>query len=181
MIADVSRAIGGPVTAPLWVVGVDFSPGSDGALRAALDGARSAGARVILAQACPLPDEALPAGVHGSARTQLLVLESYLARRARRVRSGLERLARLAEKHGLAAEPALIEGRPAEALAALARERGAAQIVVGTHGHSRLARTILGSTAQRLLLVAPCPVLVVPPSATRGRKGARPGPRRAIG
>lgn len=166
------------MAAPLWVVGVDFSPGSDGALRCALAGAGASGARLILAQACPLPDEALPAGVAGSARTQLLVLESYLARRARRVRAGLERLVRLAERHGLAAEATLIEGRPAEALAALARTREAAQIVVGTHGHSRLARSILGSTAQRLLLVAPCPVLVVPPSATRWR-GHRRAPTRA--
>lgn len=161
------------MAAPLWVVGVDFSPGSDQAVRFAFEGARATGARMILAQACPLPDEALPAGVIGSARTQLLVLENYLARRANRVRSGLERLARLARRNGLVAEPAMIEGRPAEALAALARERGAAQIVVGTHGHSRLARTILGSTAQRLLLIAPCPVLVVPPSATAGRRGSR--------
>jgi nucleotide-binding universal stress UspA family protein len=163
------------MAAPLWVVGVDFSPGSDQALRFAFARAREAGARLILAQACPLPDEAIPPGVIGSARTQLLVLEGYLARRARRVRAGLDRLVQLAKRHGLAAEAALVEGRPAEALAALARERGAAEIVVGTHGHSRLARTILGSTAQRLLLIAPCPVLVVPPDAAAGRVRSRAG------
>jgi len=35
--------------------------------------------------------------------------------------------------------------------------------VTGTRGHTALAGVIVGSVAQRLLHVAPCPVLVVPP------------------
>jgi hypothetical protein len=39
--------------------------------------------------------------------------------------------------------------------------------VSGTRGHSRLAGMLLGSVTQKLLHVAPCPVLVVPAAENR--------------
>jgi nucleotide-binding universal stress UspA family protein len=53
---------------------------------------------------------------------------------------------------------------PADVIAAIADETGADLIVVGTRGHGRVAGALLGSVAQRLLKVAPCPVLAVPPA-----------------
>ena len=52
----------------------------------------------------------------------------------------------------------------AQAIADVAREEQADVIVVGTRGHTVLAGLLLGSVAQRLLHIAPCPVLVVPAS-----------------
>ena len=54
--------------------------------------------------------------------------------------------------------------QPAHEIADLAREVGADLIAVGTRGHSALLELLLGSVTQRLLHVAPCPVLAVPPS-----------------
>ena len=54
--------------------------------------------------------------------------------------------------------------QPAHQIADLAREADADLIVVGTHGHSAISGLLLGSVTQRLLHVAPCPVLVVPPA-----------------
>jgi len=51
---------------------------------------------------------------------------------------------------------------PADLIADVARESGADLIVVGTRGHGRIAGMLLGSVTQRLLHVAPCPVLAVP-------------------
>jgi nucleotide-binding universal stress UspA family protein len=51
---------------------------------------------------------------------------------------------------------------PAHALAEAAREEGAEVIVMGTRGHTPLTGLLLGSVTQRLLHIAPCPVLVVP-------------------
>jgi hypothetical protein len=46
-------------------------------------------------------------------------------------------------------------------------------IVTGTRGHTAIAGLFLGSVAQRLLHVAPCPVLVVPTGAiTDGERTA---------
>jgi nucleotide-binding universal stress UspA family protein len=51
-----------------------------------------------------------------------------------------------------------------ELIAAAATEVDADLIVVGTHGRGAAASAVLGSVAKRLLHVAPCPVLVVPPA-----------------
>jgi nucleotide-binding universal stress UspA family protein len=58
---------------------------------------------------------------------------------------------------------------PAHDIADVAEELDADVIAVGTRGHSPVAGLLLGSVTQRLLHIAPCPVLAVPPS----RNGAR--------
>jgi nucleotide-binding universal stress UspA family protein len=68
--------------------------------------------------------------------------------------------------------------QPAHAIADIAREAGADLILVGSRGHAAITGLVLGSVTQRLLHVAPCPVLVVPhdaPSATApaAREAAR--------
>lgn len=56
-------------------------------------------------------------------------------------------------------------GEVAAVISAVAAETGADVIVVGTRGHSAVLATVIGSVTQRLLHVAPCPVLAVPPGA----------------
>ena len=51
---------------------------------------------------------------------------------------------------------------PADLIADFAKKSDADLIVVGTRGHGRVAGMLLGSVTQRLLHVAPCPVLAVP-------------------
>jgi nucleotide-binding universal stress UspA family protein len=55
-----------------------------------------------------------------------------------------------------------VGARPAHETADVARKKSADLIVAGTHGRSGLAGLLLGSETQRLLHIAPCPVLVVP-------------------
>ena len=50
----------------------------------------------------------------------------------------------------------------AQAIADVARTERAEVIVVGTRGHTALVGLLVGSVTQRLLHIAPCPVLVVP-------------------
>jgi nucleotide-binding universal stress UspA family protein len=59
-------------------------------------------------------------------------------------------------------------GRAAQVVADEARELGADLIVVGTRGHSPVAGVLVGSVTQRLLHLAPCPVLAVPAHAVVG-------------
>src|SRR5581483_6327505 len=56
-------------------------------------------------------------------------------------------------------------GGPAHAIKSIAKEANADLIVVGTRGHSPVAGLLLGSVTQRLLHIAHCPVLAVPPEA----------------
>lgn len=51
---------------------------------------------------------------------------------------------------------------PAHTIARVAEEESADLIVVGTRGHTPFAGVLLGSVAQRLASISPCPVLVVP-------------------
>ena len=53
-------------------------------------------------------------------------------------------------------------GGPAHVLAEIAGRNSADLIVVGTRGRSQVAGLLLGSVTQRLLHIAPCPVLAVP-------------------
>lgn len=52
-------------------------------------------------------------------------------------------------------------GQPYEQVCELAREIDAGLIVIGTRGHTGFSRILLGSTAERVVRFASCPVLVV--------------------
>jgi len=54
---------------------------------------------------------------------------------------------------------------PAHAIAEAARRVDADVIVMGTRGQSQVVGLLLGSVTQRILHIAPCPVLAVPPAA----------------
>jgi nucleotide-binding universal stress UspA family protein len=52
-------------------------------------------------------------------------------------------------------------GAPHEEIVRTAEEEHAGMIVMGTHGRSGLNRALLGSVAERVTRLAPCPVLTV--------------------
>ena len=55
----------------------------------------------------------------------------------------------------------LIEGNSAEAIIEVAKTRKSDVIVMGSRGLGRLAGLVLGSTSQKVVSHAPCPVLIV--------------------
>jgi len=68
---------------------------------------------------------------------------------------------------GVATKPATREGDAAHEIVEFARIHETGVIVVGTRGHTGLARLVLGSVARNVLLHAPCSVLVVRAAAHR--------------
>jgi nucleotide-binding universal stress UspA family protein len=52
-------------------------------------------------------------------------------------------------------------GAPYQEIVRTAEEEHAGMIVMGTHGRSGLNRALLGSVAERVIRLAPCPVLTV--------------------
>jgi nucleotide-binding universal stress UspA family protein len=81
-------------------------------------------------------------------------------------RAALQRTVEELKRDGVTTEFALPEiamHGPAHVIAEFAREVDADLIVAGTRGSSRLVRVLVGSVTRRLLELAPCPVLAVPP------------------
>jgi nucleotide-binding universal stress UspA family protein len=66
-----------------------------------------------------------------------------------------------AEAAGVASAPILRRGNPASEICALARDRGARMIVMGSHGWGALRSAVFGSVLKGVLHHASCPVLVV--------------------
>jgi nucleotide-binding universal stress UspA family protein len=54
-------------------------------------------------------------------------------------------------------------GRPAEEIAAAASEAKSNLIVISSHGRTGLDRYLIGSVAERVARIAPCPVCLIPP------------------
>lgn len=64
-------------------------------------------------------------------------------------------------------ESVIERGPVADVLATVIEKKGIDLVVVGTHGRSGVGKLLLGSVAQRIFNVAPCPVLSVSPRAGR--------------
>lgn len=79
-------------------------------------------------------------------------------------------------------EMRLEQGLPAERIVDLTREIGAGLIVIGSRGDGGAPVWNLGSTAQRVLALAPSSVFVAPPSSSGPTSMARPAvsPRRIL-
>ena len=133
------------------LVGVDRSLSARVALAHA---ARRVGASGSLMVAHVLPP--LPPGILGMQTLTDFEDESRAA--------GQQLVDRLAGDAGVDTDTRLVDGAPAEALAELARETGAEEIVVGSRGMGRFAAA-LGSVSHALLAHADRPVVVVPQSA----------------
>jgi nucleotide-binding universal stress UspA family protein len=143
---------------------IDFSEGARGAMAAALDLASDVGAtEVTLVHVAHVPGVALPDGyVLGGPE----MIQDMLAA----VDRELARWRKDAEAHLLAETP--IGQRPivnvksllgfaADELVQLARDGEYDVIVAGTHGRTGVAHALLGSVAEKIVRIAPCPVLTV--------------------
>jgi nucleotide-binding universal stress UspA family protein len=149
------------------VIGYD---GSDPARRAVQSAADLFGSRAALVVSAWEPGMEYhfigtgTAGV-GAAAPEVDVAATRRADENRRARA--ERIAydgsELAKSAGLRAEPLAIveDGNAAKTIVEVARERGAAAIVVGSRGLGAIRARLEGSTSNAVLKHAPCPVLVV--------------------
>ena len=135
------------------LVGVDGSPESKQAAELAVQIARATKAQLTLVYVAPVP---VPFGPEPYAQS---LAQSELAERE--YGNGvLREMSARCSQGGLPVEARLESGSPAETLAQLAREGDVGLVVVGHRGRGAVQRMLLGSVADRLAQIAPCPVLI---------------------
>jgi glutathione-regulated potassium-efflux system ancillary protein KefC len=83
---------------------------------------------------------------------------------ARRFESVLTRARQMAEEAKVQFHPHLVAGHPVRSIVNLAAELGAELLVIGGKGHSALYERLIGSRADRIAQLSPCPVLIVKPN-----------------
>lgn len=134
----------------------DFSPLSKRAVRIAIRAAKDLRAKLTILHV----DEVSSMNV-----TDFMVLEGLRAESRRRIE---KRLRSLQKAQDLSRAQFIIEeGNPHEVIVDQAGELGADLVVMGTHGESGWNALHLGSIAERVLHVAPIPVLFIPDMGQR--------------
>jgi nucleotide-binding universal stress UspA family protein len=135
------------------LVGVDDSERSADAIAFARELARASDARIVVAAVFPYDD--MPSRAANLEFRRML--ESEAERTAERQADGLSGI-----DPGRIALRTLARTSPAHGLQELAEREHAGLVIVGSSHTSRRGRVLPGSTAERLLHGAPCPVAVVP-------------------
>ncbi|MBB1159507.1 MULTISPECIES: universal stress protein [Amycolatopsis] len=142
------------------VVGVDGSAGSAAAVRWALTEAKASGRTVVALRAWtfdPLAD-----------------IESAVSRTpseiASRYQHELDHVLDEArgDFEGVRVRSGTIDGAPGPALVRASAD--AAMLVLGSHGHSRVLRLLVGSVSEYCLRQSRCPVVIVPARSAEERE-----------
>jgi nucleotide-binding universal stress UspA family protein len=136
------------------VAATDFSSCADAAVEMARRLAAAHDAELVLVHTAP--DE--PPWTEGAGAGQ--VQEALASGRAWAV-AELERRATEARAAGVRARAVIRTGSPWREILELATDERADLVVIGTHGRGGVERALLGSVADRVMRLAPCPVLTV--------------------
>jgi universal stress protein A len=143
-----------PVQIRSILVPIDFSPASEKALAYAVPLAKLCGAKLTLLhvlEPIATPDfAAFP-----------LAVDNDKAMRASRLQ--LERVAADLKLRTLAEKFLVRNGRAFNEITSAARTLKTDLIIISTHGRTGLKHVFMGSTAEKVVQHAPCPVLVVRP------------------
>jgi nucleotide-binding universal stress UspA family protein len=138
------------------LVATDGSPSADAAGRLATDLAVARGEELLFVTVWHELT-----GDFGLPYVELLAPDARDIERDWAVQVAEEAAAR-AQAAGARASTLVRRGKAAEEICAVARERGASMIVLGSHGWGPLAGRLLGSALSGVLRDAPCAVLVSP-------------------
>jgi nucleotide-binding universal stress UspA family protein len=137
------------------VVATDGSPHSATAASEAIGIAKLNSARLTVIAVVPA-DIAMPTDIDFAAiqREKLADQEMQVAEKnARTVKEA-------AQKAGVDAQAFVMSGKPADAIMEIAKDKAADLVVVGSHGRTGLDRLLMGSVAERVIVLSSCAVLV---------------------
>jgi nucleotide-binding universal stress UspA family protein len=132
------------------VVGVDGSEGGRRALDWAMHEATTRGGTVQAVMSWRWDTEPVAATGESAPERAERVLRDEIA----------EHMGGVPAHAGVTVASEAVEGRAADVLVRVSRD--ADLLVLGSHGHDRVYRTVLGSVAQECVESARCPVVVIP-------------------
>jgi len=142
------------MTAQHFLVPVDFSENANQAVEYAIDLASKLGARLTLLHVIQL----LPLGSGDMGVTlPYAYIQDLEADITSRMQASLERVTAA----GLEGAMAVLQGVPFQEILETAKAQQVDLIVMGTHGRTGLQYVLMGSVAEKVVRLAPCPVLVV--------------------
>jgi nucleotide-binding universal stress UspA family protein len=133
------------------MVAIDGSPASEKALTAAVDLAEHYKAELTAVGVAQVPE------VVGTV-DEVDEMRRGTERHFRRIGEAAVEYAR---SRGVALRSVVLRGHPADSLVRYAESEGMNLVVLGGHGHSRIARFFLGSTTDRVREHCPCTVMIV--------------------
>lgn len=151
------------------LVPIDFSRGSAAALRFAKVMARQTGATLALVNV--IDDVTMPDLWPAAHTPSVPEIRDAMADGAR------QKLSRLCNAAGdLPMIWDVMFGVPAAVIVRRAKQRSYDLVIIGTHGRTGVRRLLMGSVAERVARLSPCPVVLVrdrrPPSRVIGKKHA---------
>jgi nucleotide-binding universal stress UspA family protein len=134
----------------------DLGEASNAGLKYAIELARGTGARLTIAHVVYYPDRALWSAPG---------IANFEGERVEAVREIQKRVEAVLQHEGagqLQIDIAVVEGKPFERILGMADERDSDLIVINLQSKSALERALIGSTAERVVRLAPIPVLSIP-------------------
>lgn len=140
------------------LVAVDFSPTTAAVTGTAIELARDTGDHLwLLHVSAPDPEfigyEEGPEYIRDSRAHEIKDERHQLHEMAERIQ----------QEQGLETHAQILQGPTAEIIDRRARELQARMIIVGSHGHTLIRKTLLGSVSELLLQHTHIPVLIIPP------------------
>ena len=138
------------------VVPVDFSDSSPPAIAAAVDWAQTTGAKLVLVHVIDMVYYD-----YGWLYEGVPVPKDILSRNEDRVRDKMLALVPADVREKLRVESMVVHAQPWEGILQAVKDAHADLIVMGTHGRRGLTHMFLGSVAEKVVRLAPCPVLTV--------------------
>ncbi len=135
----------------------DFSPASEAALPYAFSLAGHYGSKLYLAHVISLEHEDFPPAEERA--TKIEQAREFTERE-------LKHLLEAARQKDISCQPLIGEGTVWNVLSEMIHKNGIDLAIVGTHGRRGLKKLRLGSVAEEVLRMAPCPVLTVGPKTS---------------
>jgi len=138
------------------LVATDGSQYGDVAAAAAVNMAKQLGSR-LTALSVVHSESMSPMDIVSSQMQRDLIAEKEMKEAGQNVKKVKE----VAVQAGIKTDGLIMGGKPSEAIIQTAKDRQADLIVLGSHGKTGVEKLLMGSVAERVIVLSSCPVLVV--------------------